>query len=212
MILSEEKKNKIMLLAQQTGVGVIKSAEALTKFDYDYNLAKQYVAKNYSKVFNSSEGDVKRFCTAISSDKKTLVLGVFSCSTDFGADTEQFKSFMKEYVNNLLNDINFNNDVLINIVSNQIGEAVSLVESSIYNSANFTLSSYVHFDNKQVVILEHDNLNVEIVKILCINALMNKISDVTEFLKQDNILNEKEKLGSLVNINSIQKIEIIKVS
>lgn len=211
-MLSEDKKNKIMLLAQQTGIGVMKASELLKEFNYDFDAAKKFADENFVKVFNSTDNQIKRVCLAINDKKNKVKLCVFTANTDFACETKEFKDFMKEYTNNLMLDDKFDGSNLIKNISKQIGEDVNIHEVIDYQTKD-QFSIYLHFDYKQAVIIEHNGeLTKEQSNVFCMNALTHKTTDLKIFNTQYNIFKEGEKLCCTLGINCINKINVIKLN
>lgn len=87
---------EVNVLRQKTGAGMMDCKKALEEANGDFEMAIELLRKKGAKIAaNRQDRDAKEgvVLSKISSDKKTGVLVVVNCETDFVAKNEEFQNF-----------------------------------------------------------------------------------------------------------------------
>ncbi len=160
----------VMELRKKTGVGISDCKKALVETDGDMEKAIDFLrekgiataAKKASRI--AAEGLV---AASVSGNKGALV--EVNCETDFVAQGDQYKDFVKgiaDYVlNNEVNDVETlvatKNDEVIAFTA-KCGEKVSIRRFAKFESADGVISSYIHMGGKVGVLVEVGGCTCEV--------------------------------------------------
>ncbi len=150
-------------LRQLTGAGMMDCKKALMETDGDFEKAIDELRKKGQKVAaNRSDRDAKEgvILAKESADKKTGVVVMLNCETDFVAKNEEFFQVTETMLNialeklpaslDSLKQLNFNNDISINDkVIEMVGKIGEKIELSAYEVIKAeTVVAYNHPGNK----------------------------------------------------------------
>lgn len=150
-------------LRQLTGAGMMDCKKALMETDGDFEKAIDELRKKGQKVAaNRSDRDAKEgvILAKESADKKTGVVVMLNCETDFVAKNEEFVQVTETMLNialeklpaslDALKQLNFNNDISINDkvieMVGKIGEKIELSAFEVIKAE--TVVAYNHPGNK----------------------------------------------------------------
>lgn len=154
---------KIKILRQRTGAGILDCKKALCESNDDLEKAVEYlrkkglagIAKRAGRLTNEGAAIVK-----ISDDEKTAVMVALNCETDFVAKTAEFKKLLADIAGYILknpDDTKREEKInrMVSDIAPKLGENITLKNITVYKSTgNGVLNYYLHSDHKNCALVE----------------------------------------------------------
>ena len=209
---------QVMDLRKKTGAGMMECKKALTEANGDEEkaiiiLQERGILKAAKKADRiAAEGLVD---TYISEDGKVGAIVEINSETDFVAQNEEFKSFIKNVakqiainnpkdVDDLLNEDSMFEEgkkvqeVLTGKIA-KIGEKLNIRRFERFETQDGKIGTYIHGDGKIGVLVEMNNSNDQVTKDICMQiAALNPEFLNEEDVPEDRVNQEKEILKKQV--------------
>ena len=209
---------QVMNLRKKTGAGMMECKKALTEANGDEEkaiiiLQERGILKAAKKADRiAAEGLVD---TYISEDGKVGAIVEINSETDFVAQNEEFKSFIKNVakqiainnpkdVDDLLNEDSMFEEgkkvqeVLTGKIA-KIGEKLNIRRFERFETQDGKIGTYIHGDGKIGVLVEMNNSNDQVTKDICMQiAALNPEFLNEEDVPEDRVNQEKEILKKQV--------------
>ena len=187
-------------LREKTGAGMMDCKKVLTETDGDMEKAAELLrergiakaAKKSGRV--AAEGLV---ASSVSSDKKTGAIVEVNAETDFVAKNEEFRSFVKDIADIVVEENPADVDSLLNLNYKDAGKKVSevLTDKIATIGENMTIrrfvrfeseglvESYIHGDGKIAVLVDFKKGEADLAKDICMQIAAAR----PEYLKREDV-------------------------
>ncbi len=208
----------VIALRQKTGAGVLDCKKALTETNGDMDKAVDYLrekgmataAKKASRI--AAEGIV-----AAKISGNTGVLVEVNCETDFVAKGDQYKEFVNEVADYVLNNdvkdidalVAAKNDATVAATA-KIGEKIAIRRFVKYVAEGGIVESYIHMGGKVGVLVEIDGCTCEATHELAHDVALQIAAAKPLYLTADEVPAEvldKEKEILLAQIENDEKLK-----
>ena len=194
--------NQVKELREKTGAGMMDCKKVLTETDGDEEKAIELLReRGLSKAAKKSGRIAAEGLAAayVSDDKKVGVAIEVNAETDFVAKNDEFKAFVADVakqvavkapatVEELLaqESITESGKTVQEVLTNKIatiGENMSIRRFERFESANGTVTSYIHGEGKIAVLVEMENADEQTAKDVCMQIAAAK----PEFLDRESV-------------------------
>jgi elongation factor Ts len=158
-------QEKIVLLRDKTGAGILDCKKAITENNGDIEKAVEFLRKKgLASVAKRAGRTTKEGVVSVNigADGKTAVISELNCETDFVAKTPEFVELSKKINQHILANPSVSNPSedaqikdIITQVASKVGENVALKRAEVYKlEGNGLFNYYIHTDNKKGALVE----------------------------------------------------------